>query len=135
LFFKRLPWIDQTLVKGQLLEIEKWMPPPSALKPFIISSLTEECYIYIYLSLTKPLTTSNYTALILAGFKEHAASVLLNYPPQLSPNDQRNITSTLATRWLFACSSRHFLEKAIALNGSNSYYQTVFDFPLDFPGK
>ena len=85
--------------------------------------------------MTEPLNAKKYTALILAGFKQHAANALLNYPPQFAPDDQRNTTSLLATRWLFACSSRHFLEKAVQLKSSNPYYHTVFDFPLDFPGK
>lgn len=135
LLYSRLPWIDKNLVKGQLLEVEKWLEPNSKMKPFIIDTLTEECFIYIYLGIKKPLNVELYSALVLAAFKQHAPNVLLNYPPQFSPDDQRNVTSVLATRWLFACSSRHFLEQAIKLNSTNSYYQSVFDFPLDFPGK
>ena len=134
----RLPWLDKTLVKGQLLEIEKWLPPNTALKPFMIDTLSEECYVYIFGSFGKPMDVKEYAEIILAGFKQHGPSVLINYPPQLDTSDQRGLVSVVATRWVFACGSRLFLEKAVqlsqSLNKTNKYYQSTFDFVLDFPG-
>ena len=84
------------------------------------------------------MDAKEYAEIILAGFKQHAPSVLLNYPPQISTNDQRGVLSVIATRWVFSCGSRLFLEKALqlsqSLNKTNAYYQSVFDFVLDFPG-
>ncbi len=107
------------------------------IKPFMISSLTEEAYIFIFLSFQKAFDAKHYTEILLGAFKQHAPSVLINYPPQFTPNDQRDVMSVMATRWIFTCSSRYFLEKAMQLNKSSntSYYHGVFDFALDFPGK
>ena len=137
LLLLRLPWIDKSLVKGQLLEIEKWIEPNMPIKPFMISSLTEEAYIFIFLSFQKPFDAKHYTEILLGAFKQHAPGVLINYPPQFTPNDQRDVMSVMATRWIFSCSSRYFLEKVMQLNKSSntSYYHSVFDFSLDFPGK
>ena len=130
----RLPWIDQKLVKGQLLEIEKWKLP-NPIKPFISSTLTEECYIYIYKGFGKPINAKSYFELMIAGFKQHAVKIIENYPPDLSKSDQRDLTSVVATRWVFSCSNRNFLNQVISKSKSKQdYYQTAFDFSLDFPG-
>ena len=111
------------------------------IKPFIIDTLTEECYIYIYSAFLKPYDAKQYAEIILGAFKQHAPAVLINYPPQFNPNDQRDIMAVMATHWVFSCSSRYFLEKVIEHNKifnttmAAIYYQSVFDFPLDFPGK
>lgn len=135
-----LPWIDGKLVKASLLEIEKWdLPKGFTLKSFIMGSLTEECLIYINLGFKNPVGTSEYAGLMLAGFKQHGVKVLNEYPPDFKKNDQRSILSDVATRWIFGCSTRNFLEKtynatnAAGINTTNYYYY-IYDFPLDFPG-
>lgn len=131
-----LPWIDGSLIKGQLLEIEKWTSKP--LKPFIIGTLSEECVIYIYLAWDKPMGSSLYVELMLAAFKQKSFEILKNFPPDLQSLDQRNLTAHVATDWVFSCSSRNFLETAFNIaqqaGSSNTYYHYVFDFHLDFPG-
>ena len=121
-------------MKCQLLEVEKWIPPTMPIKPFIIDTLSEECYIFIYSGFPKPYSIKQYTELLIGAFKQHAPSVLVNYPPDFNKNDQRDVMAVMATNWVFACSSRNFLDKVTKLNPSNSYFQSVFDFPLDFPG-
>ena len=102
----------------------------------MIDTLTEESFIFIYLAFQKPFDAKQYAEILLGAFKQHAPAVLINYPPQFNPNDQRGIMATMATNWIFSCSSRNFIEKVIAYNKSQaSYYQAVFDFPLDFAGN
>ena len=78
------------------------------IKPFIIDTLTEECYIYIYSAFLKPYDAKQYAEIILGAFKQHAPAVLINYPPQFNPNDQRDIMAVMATHWVFSCSSSNF---------------------------
>lgn len=133
-----LPWIDGNLVKGNLLELTKWnLPSDFTFKPFIIGTLTEECVIYIYSGFTKPINSLQYSELILASFKQKAPRILRKYPPNFVLQDQRDILTILATKWVFACSSRRFLENVLSFNkpGSNGYYHYVYDYPLDFQGK
>lgn len=134
-----LPWIDGELVKGNLLEIEQWgLPKGFTLKSFMIGTLTEECLIYINLGFTHPVGTSEYAELMLAGFKQHGVKVLNEYPPDFKKSDQRSILVDVATRWVFGCSTRNFLEKVYnatsAARVNTNYYYYVYDFPLDFPG-
>lgn len=129
-----LPWTDGTIIKGQLLEIEKWTSKP--LKPFIIGTLTEECIIFIDLAFKKPISSSVYIELMLAAFKKKSFEILKNFPPDFSSPDQRNLTSSIATDWVLGCSSRNFLEKAVMASeetkSENNYYHYVFNFPIDF---
>jgi carboxylesterase type B len=131
-----LPWIDGSLIKGQLLEFEKWMPNNQKLKPFMLGTLTEEAWIFINLVWPKGMTTVDYVTLMLAGFKNDGLKVIEKYKPDISQKYQTNLTSTVATKWIFACSSRRFIEKIILSNqtSSNNYYLYAFDYPLDFPG-
>ena len=134
------PWLDKSIIKAQLLQIEKWNLPPSfTIKPFIISTLTEECYIYIYKGFQKPMDAKIYSALMLAGFKKNFIKLITQYPPDIQTNDQRNLTSAVGTRWLFSCGSRQFIEKAVNLSNSlhanQNYYQSVFNYTMDFQGK
>ena len=131
------PWIDGEIIKGQLLEIEKWIGNETfPLKPFMIGTLTEECVIYIYSAWTKPVPVNEYVAVIVAAVKEDALKMLGYYPPQFNSSDQRDVMSVLATRWVFSCSTRKFLETYMSHPRSNDniYYMSVFDFPLDFDG-
>jgi carboxylesterase type B len=132
LFETWLPWLDGKLIKGQLLEPDKWNLKNFTLKAFIIGSLPEECFLYITIAWQKPLTIEEYIGLMLATFKKSAVKVLEFYKPDFSNPDQRNLTSAVGTRWIFSCSSRRFLENALSFGGSNYLY--VFDYPLDFPG-
>ena len=103
----------------------------------MMGTLTEECYIYIYLGFQKPVSASHYAEIMTAGFKQHALKLLSNYPPDFSKTDQRDIMATVATRWVFGCSSRNFFEIVINMtNGkaADQSYLYAFDFPLDFPG-
>jgi carboxylesterase type B len=140
-----IPWIDGQLVKGQLLEFEKWQLPSNfTFKPFIIGSLPEECQIYVYISFLKPVTVQNYAEILFAGFKERAYDLIKFYPPDFSRSDQRDSMVKVATRWIFSCSARRFIEKAMNWsnantksnneNNNNNYYLYAFDFPLDFDG-
>ena len=134
-----LPWIDGKIIKANLLEIEKWgLPKGFTLKPFMIGTLTEECLIYINLGFQKPVSTSEYAELMLAGFKQHGVKVLNEYPPDFKKGDQRSILADVATRWIFGCSTRNFLEKVYnatsAARVNTNYYYYIYDFPLDFPG-
>ncbi|CAF0941962.1 unnamed protein product [Brachionus calyciflorus] len=131
-----LPWIDGKIIKGQLLDFPKWIKSANfQFKQFIIGTLVEECYIYINLAFPNLISLAEYTGLILGGFKQHSIDILLNYPPNLLANDQRDQLSVLATHWVFLCGSRRFLEQAINSNNSSlGYYQYVFDYSLDFAG-
>lgn len=132
-----LPWIDGKVIKGQLLEFNKWISSPNfQIKPFIIGTLTEECYIYINLGFPKPVGLSQYGELLTAAFKKNTLKVLTQYPPDFSTQDQRDLLSVMATNWVFACSSRQFLENAFnySRDPEQKFYQYVFDFTLDFPG-
>ena len=132
-----LPWIDGKIIKGQLLEFNKWISSPNfEIKPFIIGTLTEECYIYINLGFPKPVGLTEYGELLTAAFKQNTLKVLTQYPPDFSSQDQRDLLSVMATNWVFACSSRRFLEKAFSYsrNPEQKFYHYVFDFTLDFPG-
>lgn len=133
-----LPWVDGTLIKGQLLDIAAWQKPTNfTIKPFVLGSLTEECVIYIYLAWTKPLSSALYGELMLAAFKKDALKILDRFPPIAGP-DQRDVAARVATEWVFGCSGRNFLESAIqysAKTGSNNkFYHYIFDFALDFNG-
>lgn len=132
-----LPWIDGKLVKGQLLELEKWNANANfPIKPFIIGTLTEECYIYIFLTWNKPVSAKLYVELMVASFKQDALKVIGMYKPDTQSPDQRNLTASVATRWVFSCSGRNFLEKVVSSSSStnNSYYLYAFDYPIDFTG-
>jgi hypothetical protein len=69
--------------------------------------------------------------------KTKAIKVLERFPPQLNNTDQRDLMSNVATKWVFTCSSRNFLENYMSHPRSNKniYYMSIFDFPLDFNGK
>ena len=132
-----LPYLDGNIVKGQLLEFDKWqLPSDFKFKPMIVGTLTGECYNYIYEGFTKPITTKMYTEIIFAAFKQHGVTVLEAFPPDLKSSDQRETMTRLCTRWVFACGSRNFLEKAQFWypRDLTPGYQYTFDFPLDFPG-
>ena len=133
-----LPWVDGDIIKGQLLEIEKWVGGNETfpLKPFMISSLTEECVLYVYGAWGKPINVEGYIAVVTAAYKQYALKVLERYPPEFNTTDQRYLMSFLATRWVFSCSSRYFLETYMSHPRSNNnvYYMSVFDYPLDFDG-
>jgi hypothetical protein len=134
-----LPWVDGKLVRGQLLDLPKWNLPESfIIKPFTLGSLREECVIYIYSSFLKPMSTLSYSELLAGMFKQDAPSVLAQYPPVPSSNDQRNVTTVLATNFVFSCPTRRFIEQALNWNtksaSNNKYFHYIFDFPLDFNG-
>jgi hypothetical protein len=127
------PWIDGDVIKGQLLEIEKWIGQEKfPLKPFMIGSLTEECVIYIYSAWTKPVPAKEYVEVIVGAMKQDSLKVLGRYPPQFNNTDQRVAMSTVSTQWVFSCSTRKFLETYMAhpRSAGNVYYMSVFDFPL-----
>lgn len=130
-----VPFIDGKLIKGQLLELDKWTAESNfTVKPFIIGTLTEECYIYVYSILKNSMNSAIYTAAIIALFKQEGIKVLDHYPPKQT-SDQRDLTSQVTTIWVFSCSSRLFLENAIKANmNKNTYYMYVFDYALDFDG-
>jgi carboxylesterase type B len=138
-----IPWVDGQLVKGQLLEFEKWQLPSNfTFKPFIIGSLPEECRIYIYITFLKQMTIQNYAEILLAAFKQYTPDLLKFYPPDYTKSDQRDALVKPSTRWIFSCSARKFIEKAMNLSKANeknssnnkNYYLYAFDFPLDFDG-
>lgn len=132
-----VPWLDGKIIKGELLEIEKWIGNESfPLKPIILGSMTEECVNYIFAAWGKPVPTKEYIAVITAALKEYAPLLLTKYPPEKNTTDQRNLMSVFATRWVFSCSSRQFFETYItnSKSGENDNYMYVFDFPFDFPG-
>ena len=121
------------MIKGQLLELDNWLGDSNfTLKPFIISTLTEECVFYVYGAWGKPLGVKEYILIVTAAMKKNALKVLELYPPQLNTTDQRALMSYLATIWVFSCSSRNFLENYMSHPRSNKniYYMSVFDFPL-----
>jgi carboxylesterase type B len=132
-----VPWLDGKIIKGELLEIEKWIGNESfPLKPIILGSMTEECVNYIFEAWQKPVPTKEYIAVITAALKEYAPLLLTKYPPEKNTTDQRNLMTVFATRWVFSCSSRQFFETYItnSKSGENDNYLYVFDFPFDFPG-
>ena len=102
----------------------------------MIGTLTGECYNYIYEAFQKPVPTKEYIELMTAAFKQHVPGLLAHYPPNLGTSDQREVMTKVCTRWVFACGSRNFLEKAQYWNPTKpiSTFQYVFDFELDFPG-
>ena len=132
-----LPWLDGEIIKGQLLELDKWLDNNKfPLKPLVIGSLTEESVLNIYGAYDEPVTGEDYFAVIMMAFKEVALSIFEEYPIFWNNTDQRDQISALATRWIFSCSSRKFLETYIShpRSDQNGYYMYVFDFPLDFDG-
>jgi carboxylesterase type B len=133
-----LPWIDGKLIKGQLLEIVKWVDfKNSSLNKFMIGTLTEECFIYVFMGLKQSIDTFEYCGIFLAGFKQHSLKVIEQYPP-VAKEDNRNLISQVATRWIFSCSVRNFLENVIKTNinkTESNFYHYVFDYPLDFEGN
>jgi carboxylesterase type B len=133
-----LPWIDGRLIKGQLLEIEKWVDSRNqSTNTFMIGTLTEECFIYIFMGLKQPINTIEYCGIFLAGFKQYSLKVIEQFPP-VAKEDNRNLLSQVSTRWIFSCSVRNFLEHMTKINlnkNESSYYHYVFDYPLDFEGN
>ena len=102
----------------------------------MISTLTEECVLYVYGAWSKPVTTKEYLLVIAAAMKTKAVKILERFPPNLNTTDQRELMSNLATKWVFTCSSRNFLENYMSHPRSNKniFYVSIFDFPLDFNG-
>lgn len=132
-----VPWLDGKIIKGELLEIEKWIGNESfPLKPFILGTLTEECVNYIYAAWTKPVSTKEYIEVITGSLKEDAVKAFTKYAPEKNTTDQRSLMSVFATRWVFSCSSRQFIDTYLTNSKSNenAYYMYVFDFPFDFGG-
>lgn len=131
-----LPWIDGTLIKAQLIDIGKWLENSKfSLKPLIIGSTTEESIIDIYSAYTDPIDGEDYIAVIFMAFNSDSFKILAQYPVLWNNTDQRYQVSELATRYIFSCSSRNFLETYIALTTNDTnFYMYVFDFPLDFNG-
>lgn len=133
-----LPWIDGKIIKGQLLDVEKWQQAENfTYKPFIIGTLPQECVYFIYVGFTSPIDLETYIEIIIASFKQHGLDMLERYPPDLNNSDQRDRMTIISTQWTFSCSTRYFLEKYMTLSQStsnNSYYMYVFDYPLDWPG-
>ena len=131
------PWLDGEIIKGQLLDIPQWIDDQQfPLKPFIIGTLTEECIISVYKEWTKPISKEAYLIVMYATLKGAALKVFDHYPPQSNSTDQRNLLSEFATRWIFSCSTRKFIETYMSYTRSNNntYYLYVFDYPLDFDG-
>lgn len=117
-----LPVVDGLIIPGNLLEMINNVSFP--LKPLILGTVTEECYDFIYGSTWgKPITTSDYIAIILGLFPEEAIKILEKYPPD-SSGDQRALVSRICTRWVFSCSTRIFARKAAT-------YSYVFGYPYD----
>jgi carboxylesterase type B len=131
-----MPWIDGQLVKGNLLEFEKWnLSSNFTFKPFILGTLPEECQIYIHLAFEKAVSVESFMEFLVAVFKKHWLDVFKFYPPDFSKTDQRDLMTIIGSRWVFGCSSRKFLEKAINRSKPiNNKFLYVFDYSLDFDG-
>lgn len=102
----------------------------------VVGTLTGECYNYIYEGFRNPVSVEEYVEIIAAAFKEHSFNVLKQYPPDLSTTDQRVVMTRMCTRWVFACGTRNFVNKAKYWNLQKPIptFLYTFDFPLDFPG-
>lgn len=117
-----LPVIDNNIVHGNLLEMVRNASFP--LKPLLIGTVTEECYDFIYgTTWGKPISTSEYIALVVLLFPENAFKIIKQYPPD-SSGDQRSLVTRACTQWVFACSTRAF-----ARHGAS--YAYVFGYPYD----
>jgi hypothetical protein len=103
----------------------------------ILGTMSSECSIFIYEGFTKQVSVKEYLEIMTAGFKQHILEILKSYPPDLKSPDQRELMSTLATRWVFACAHRNFTAKVQNWNRDSptTTYQYLFDFPMDFIGK
>ena len=122
LFFEPwLPVIDNVIVHGQLLNTVRNTSFP--LKPLIIGTVTEESRDFVYGTLPKPISSSEYIGIVLALFGENGFKVIKQFPPDGS-NDQRGLVARIVTQWVFACSTRVFARKAAS-------YSYVFGYPFD----
>ena len=62
------------------MEIDKWISNDTfPLKPFMISTLTEECVLYVYGGWSKPVNVQQYLFVIAAAMKNKALKVLERY--------------------------------------------------------
>lgn len=117
-----LPVIDNSIVHGNLLAMVQNASFP--LKSLMIGTLTEECYDFVYgATWGKPISTSDYIALLLLLFQENAFKIIKQYPPE-SSGDQRPLVVRVCTQWVFACSTRTFAREAAS-------YSYVFGYPYD----
>ena len=93
--------------------------------------------LYVYGGWSKPVSIKEYLLVITAAMKTKAIKVLERFPPELNNTDPRDLMSNVATKWVFTCSSRNFLENYMSHPRSNKNikYMSIFDFPLDFNGK
>ncbi|CAF1502309.1 unnamed protein product, partial [Rotaria sordida] len=94
------------------------------LKPLIIGTVTEEALSYIYEAWSEPVSNILYSVLSFFTFNVNAFKTLKRFPPDKS-GDQRSLLSSIATEWVFACSTRVFARKTPS-------YSYVFGYPLDF---
>lgn len=122
------PFIDGIIIKGQLLEIEKWLTQNFTHKPFIIGTMSDEWLGNVYSVWPDYLSREDYSQVINDIFNEQASKVLNRYPP-IAP-DLRDSLGFVLTAWSMSCSARNYTEKYMYSSfGVNSYYLYDFDFP------
>ena len=134
-----LPWIDGKIIKSSnLLVINEWLGNKSVpLKPLIIGTTTGEGASFTFGMYKNPVSIQNYYGLLMYIFKDKYTGVLQHYPPNPQSTDQRPVIVKLITDWLFACSSRNFIEtysKNAKRSKAKKFYMYAFNFLLDFNG-
>ena len=101
----------------------------------IMGTLPEETLLYVYKNLKNEVDIFELFELLIVTFKFNAYNVIYYFDPEVL-GDQRDMYSTIISEWLFSCSIRNFLEKALSYNKSplNFYYLYLFEFSFDFQG-
>lgn len=129
------PVIDGKIIKGQILEIEKWLSSDFTFKSFIIGSLPEEWISAVYSTWPNYLSIDDYISQINTTFGNYASRVLSLYPPSNNGSTaRRNTLSHLLTAWSLSCTVRNYTEKYMSVQNSRTHYRYVFDYPVDFSG-
>jgi len=126
-----LPWmpvIDGTEVPMNVMDA--FERGAFAKVPMLLGSNQDEGDMFTY-QIDDYFDNLEYSALILALFKESAADVLNMYPPPLDPvTNVIELLSKLVTHYLFSCSTRHIANLTAAAVPQTFLYH--FDHVLSF---
>ncbi|CAH1248653.1 NLGN4X [Branchiostoma lanceolatum] len=99
-------------------------------KPFIIGTVSEEAFLYIYQAFSNPVSKFELYEAALAFLRGKGPAVLHEYnPPQAS--DYRPFLSHAVTDWVFECPTRNAIRNAVA-SGEGDVWLYVFDHVWSF---
>jgi carboxylesterase type B len=129
------PWVpynDGIIIKGEIIEIDKWIDNKFEFKAIIIGTTTEESIAAVFSLVKNPMNTNDLYGYLIFIFKQNFSKFLAAFELD-SDSDKRNMLSKVVTHFVYTCSSRSFLDKYLKLS-SYSAYLYVFDFSLDYDG-